>query len=106
MANTRGPPALVSGGDFAVLLGVTVLRRDEFRAQRHDLAMAGANDHRRDGAVKMGDWPFGVPNTGTVRAVDVLGLGVAAYQALWEALEELSQINAELLRRNDPLKSE
>ena len=32
--------------------------------------------------------------------------GVAAYQALWEGLEELSQINAELLRRDDPLKSE
>jgi hypothetical protein len=32
--------------------------------------------------------------------------GVAAYQQLWEGLEELSQINAELLRRDDPLKSE
>jgi hypothetical protein len=32
--------------------------------------------------------------------------GVAAYQELWESLEELSQINAELLRRDDPLKSE
>ena len=32
--------------------------------------------------------------------------GVAAYQELWEGLEELSQINAELLRRDDPLKSE
>ena len=30
--------------------------------------------------------------------------GVAAYQELWEGLEELSQINAELLRRDDPLK--
>jgi len=30
--------------------------------------------------------------------------GVAAYQKLWEGLEELSQINAELLRRDDPLK--
>lgn len=32
--------------------------------------------------------------------------GVAAYQELWEGLEELSQINAELLRRDDPLKNE
>ena len=32
--------------------------------------------------------------------------GVAAYQQLWEGLEELSQINAELLRRGEPLKSE
>ncbi len=32
--------------------------------------------------------------------------GVAAYQELWEGLEELSQINAELLRRDDPLKRE
>jgi hypothetical protein len=32
--------------------------------------------------------------------------GVAAYQALWEGLEELSQINAELLRRGEPLRSE
>ena len=30
--------------------------------------------------------------------------GVAAYQQLWEGLEELSQINAELLRRNEPLQ--
>ena len=29
--------------------------------------------------------------------------GVAAYQQLWEGLEELSQLNAELLRRNEPL---
>lgn len=29
--------------------------------------------------------------------------GVAAYQELWEGLEELSQINAELLRRGEPL---
>ena len=32
--------------------------------------------------------------------------GVAAYQHLWEGLEELSQINAELLRRGEPLPSE
>ncbi len=32
--------------------------------------------------------------------------GVAAYQELWKGLEELSQINAELLRRDDPLKRE
>lgn len=32
--------------------------------------------------------------------------GVAAYQDFWEGLEELSQINAELLRRDDPLKIE
>jgi len=30
--------------------------------------------------------------------------GVAAYQQLWEGLEELSQINAELLRRDEPLQ--
>jgi hypothetical protein len=29
--------------------------------------------------------------------------GVGDYQRLWEQLEELSQINAELLRREDPL---
>ena len=29
--------------------------------------------------------------------------GVAAYQAHWERLEELSQINLELLRRGEPL---
>ncbi|MHB8521181.1 MAG: DUF6788 family protein [Limisphaerales bacterium] len=32
--------------------------------------------------------------------------GVAAYQQLWEGLEELSQINAELLRRGQPLSGE
>ena len=32
--------------------------------------------------------------------------GVAAYQQLWEGLEELSQINAELLRRGEPLPDE
>jgi len=32
--------------------------------------------------------------------------GVQAYQRLWEALEELSQINAELLRRGDALSHE
>jgi hypothetical protein len=29
--------------------------------------------------------------------------GVAGYQAHWERLEELSQVNTELLRRNEPL---
>lgn len=29
--------------------------------------------------------------------------GVAAYQEFWEGLEELSQVNAELLRRGEPL---
>lgn len=32
--------------------------------------------------------------------------GVVAYQQLWEGLEELSQINAELLRRGEPLPRE
>lgn len=32
--------------------------------------------------------------------------GVAVYQQLWEGLEELSQINAELLRRGQPLLHE
>lgn len=32
--------------------------------------------------------------------------GVAAYQQHWERLEELSQINAELLRRREPLARE
>lgn len=32
--------------------------------------------------------------------------GVVAYQQLWEGLEELSQINAELLRRGEALPSE
>jgi len=32
--------------------------------------------------------------------------GVAAYQQLWAGLEELSQINAELLRRGEPLQGE
>lgn len=30
--------------------------------------------------------------------------GVGQYQQLWEQLEELSQINAELLRREEPLE--
>lgn len=30
--------------------------------------------------------------------------GVSAYQAWWDELEELSQINGELLRRNEPLE--
>jgi hypothetical protein len=30
--------------------------------------------------------------------------GVAAYQSHWDALEELSQINLELLRRDEPLR--
>jgi hypothetical protein len=32
--------------------------------------------------------------------------GIDAYNRLYEALEELSQINAELLRRGEPLKGE
>ena len=32
--------------------------------------------------------------------------GVAAYQAFWDQLEELSQINAELIRRNETLDAE
>ncbi len=32
--------------------------------------------------------------------------GIAAYQQLWEGLEELSQINAELLRRDEPRQGE
>ena len=32
--------------------------------------------------------------------------GVSAYQQLWEGLEELSQINAELLRRGERLSRE
>lgn len=32
--------------------------------------------------------------------------GVAAYQQLWQGLEELSQINAELLRRGERLSDE
>lgn len=32
--------------------------------------------------------------------------GVAAYQVFWDQLEELSQINAELIRRNETLDSE
>lgn len=32
--------------------------------------------------------------------------GVAGYQAHWERMEELSQINLELLRRGEPLSSE
>ena len=32
--------------------------------------------------------------------------GVAAYQQLWEGLEELSQVNAELLRRGETLTGE
>lgn len=31
--------------------------------------------------------------------------GVAAYQAFWEGMEELSQINGELLRRNETLEA-
>jgi hypothetical protein len=32
--------------------------------------------------------------------------GVQAYRRLWEGLEELSQINAELLRRDESLHGE
>ena len=32
--------------------------------------------------------------------------GVRSYQEFWEGLEELSQINAELLRRDDPLNGQ
>ena len=32
--------------------------------------------------------------------------GVAAYQQLWQGLEELSQINAQLLHRDEPLQGE
>ena len=32
--------------------------------------------------------------------------GVLGYHQLWEGLEELSQINAELLRRDEPLEGE
>lgn len=35
---------------------------------------------------------------------EVAQQGVAGYQAHWEGLEELSQINLELLRRGEPLK--
>jgi hypothetical protein len=31
--------------------------------------------------------------------------GVEAYQAFWDQLEELSQINAELIRRDEPLEN-
>lgn len=39
--------------------------------------------------------------TSTQRAAALKGVG--QYQQLWEQMEELSQINAELLRRDEPL---
>ena len=74
---TRGvgaQPAFGSG-NFAVLFDLSVLRGDELRAQRHDLGMTGADEDRRDGAVKMRALALGVLNAGTVRAMDVFGLG-------------------------------
>jgi hypothetical protein len=69
-----GQPAL-GGVDLAILLGLPVLRRDELRAQRHDLRMAGTDDDRRDGAVEMRGLAVGVAEAGTVGAMDVLGWG-------------------------------
>lgn len=63
------------GVDCAVLFDLPVLRRDELRAQRHDLRVAGADEDRGDRAVKMGDPAVGVAETGTVGAVDVFGGG-------------------------------
>ena len=39
------------GGDFTVLFGVIILRRDEPRAQGDGVSLAGSDDHRGDGAI-------------------------------------------------------
>ena len=70
----RGQPAF-GGGDLAILFGVPVLRRDELGPQRHHLRVAGADDDRRDRAVKMRDLAVGVRDAGTVGAVDIFGGG-------------------------------
>lgn len=69
-----GQPAF-GGGDFTILLGLAVLRGDELGPQGHDLGVAGADDDRSDGAVEMRGGSVGVPQTGAVLAMDVLGLG-------------------------------
>ena len=69
----RRQPAF-GGGDLAILLGVSVLRRDELRPQRHHLRVAGTDDDRRDGTVKMRGPAVRVPETGTLRAMNVFGL--------------------------------
>jgi len=70
----RGQPAF-GGVDFAVLLGLPVLRRDELRAQRHDLRVTGADEDRSDGALKMRGRSVRVAEAGTVGTMDVFGLG-------------------------------
>ena len=40
------------------------------------------------------------------QALDTARVAVAAFNAFYDGLEELSQINAELLRRGDPLPGE
>ena len=68
-----GQPAL-GRVDLAILLGPPVLRRDELRAQRHNLRVAGADHDRRDGAVEMSGRSVRVPEAGTMGAMDVFGL--------------------------------
>ena len=60
------------GGDFAVLLGVAVLRGDELGPQGDDLRASRGDDDRGDGAVVVGDLAVGVLEGGTTRAVDLL----------------------------------
>ena len=69
-----GQPAL-GGVNLAILFALPVLWGDELRAQRHDLAVAGADDDRSDGTVEMGGLAPGVPDAGTVGTMDVVGLG-------------------------------
>jgi hypothetical protein len=44
------------------------LRRDELKAQRRDVRLAGTDGDRCDGAVKMGDLAVRVAETGTLEA--------------------------------------
>src|SRR4029453_1412807 len=64
-------PAL-GGGDFAILLGVAVLRGDKLGPQRDDLRLAGRHDHRRGGTVKVSDLAALVFEVGTTRTMNLL----------------------------------
>ena len=60
------------GGDLAILLGMAILRNDEFRTQRDGLRLARSNNHRSDGIVKVGDLSVIVLDVRTVLAVNLL----------------------------------
>src|SRR5439155_27105904 len=59
-----------AGGNFAILLGVAILREDELRAQGDGLVVAGGDDDGRDGAMIIGLVAAFMFEAGTVGAVD------------------------------------